>query len=266
MFFPTPFSSPSSPAPSRPTARATVGGWRGASRLFPVRLFRVCPRGAVRRLRVSDPSRGGRWSGRARPLPAPTPDACWGCGCRIAGVRPSRCPAFWPRVSAPLLSGYLAVAFRRGGLKTPGGVALPPPGSGGGRARRVSRSVCRLALPQTPRPPPLPPPPPLPRRCGRGVGGVCPEPPLGARGGSLRAPGLPVFRGPALSAVCACSRVDSRLFFRSPTLFFFHTCLVSFLAGRPEASPRSARLPPLSTERGWRACPGGLVCRRQQTP
>lgn len=165
---------------------------------------------------------------------------------------------------APVRVPSCRVPARR--FKDPGGVALPPPGSGGGRARRVSRSVCRLALPQTPRPPPLPPPPPLPRRCGRGVGGVCPEPPLGARGGSLRAPGLPVFRGPALSAVCACSRVDSRLFFRSPTLFFFHTCLVSFLAGRPEASPRSARLPPLSTERGWRACPGGLVCRRQQTP
>lgn len=50
-------------------------------------------------------------------------------------MRPPR-PASWPRVSAPLLSGYLAVAFRRGGLKTPGGVAPPPPGSGGGGARR----------------------------------------------------------------------------------------------------------------------------------
>lgn len=140
---------------------------------------------------------------------------------------------------APVRVPSCRVPARR--FKDPGGVALPPPGSGGGRARRVSRSVCRLALPQTPRPPPLP--PPLPRRCGRGVGGVCPEPPLGARGGSLRAPGLPVFRGPALSAVCACSRVDSRLFFRSPTLFFFST-RVSFrfsLAGL-----RLALVPPVS--------------------
>lgn len=111
--------------------------------------------------------------------------------------------------------GYLAVAFRRGGLKTPGGVALPPPGSGGGGARReVGRSGGSPSDSVTL----LPPLPPFPRRrsCG---GGGCLEPPLGARGGPTRAAGLPDFRGSVLSVPVVGSRVVP-VFFRSRPFFF----------------------------------------------
>lgn len=83
-------------------------------------------------------------------------------------------------------------------------------------------------------------------------GGGCLEPPLGARGGPTRAAGLPDFRGSVLSVPVVGSRVVP-VFFRSRPFFFFfpHTCLVSFLAGRPEATPRSV-CSPLSPGRGGR--------------
>lgn len=77
--------------------------------------------------------------------------------CRVRGrvpvprgglARPA--PPSGPRVSAPLLSGYLALAFRRGGLKTPGGSPYRPRGRGDGGARRdVGRP--REAFPVPPR-------------------------------------------------------------------------------------------------------------------
>ena len=83
-------------------------------------------------------------------------------------------------------------------------------------------------------------------------GGGCLEPPLGARGGPTRAAGLPDFRGSVLSVPVVGSRVVP-VFFRSRPFFFPppHTCLVSFLAGRPEATPRSI-CSPLSPGRGGR--------------
>lgn len=63
---------------------------------------------------------------------------------RRGGGPPSR--VFHPRT----LSGYLATAFRRVGLKTPGGVASPSPGSGGRRGPSGAVDVRRL--PRTPVP------------------------------------------------------------------------------------------------------------------
>lgn len=109
----------------------------------------------------------------ARPLSRPPPAAAApaltvpersvACG-GGAAVGPRVPPRFLgPRVSAPLLSGYLAVAFRRGGLKTPGGSPFRPRGRGavgpvgscrsGGASRFLL--LARPALPQTRRPPPV---------------------------------------------------------------------------------------------------------------
>lgn len=177
----------------------------------------------------------------------------WG-GCRVWGdvsvacgfARPDA-TLFWPRVSSPLLSRVPSCRVPARRFKDPGGVALPPPGSGGGGARReVGRSGGSPSDSVTL----LPPLPPFPRRrsCG---GGGCLEPPLGARGGPTRAAGLPDFRGSVLSVPVVGSRVVP-VFFRSRPFFFPpHTCLVSFLAGRPEATPRSV-CSPLSPGRGGR--------------
>lgn len=95
-------------------------------------------------------------------------------------MRPPR-PASWPRVSAPLLSGYLAVAFRRGGLKTPGGSPLRPRGRGAvgpvgeppGSPQTLETAPAVVAAPEA---------------RGRGV---CFEPPLGARGARPARPARP---------------------------------------------------------------------------
>lgn len=143
--------------------------------------------------------------------------------------------------------GYLAVAFRRGGLKTPGGVALPPPGSGGGGARReVGRSGGSPSDSMTL----LPPLPPFPRR--RSCGGVDVWSPLWAPVGARPAPpACPISAGRS----CRCRSWVPVPYpcFSAPDPFFFppHTCLVSFLAGRPEATPRSV-CSPLSPGRGGR--------------
>lgn len=88
------------------------------------------------------------------------------------------------------------------------------------------------------------------RGCVR-CGWRCREPPLGARGGPCPAHRLARSpRGPAVVAGAGASRVVRvPCLSRSPTLLVFlfpHTCLVSFLADRPEANPRSV----LSLRRG----------------
>lgn len=87
------------------------------------------------------------------------------------------------------LSGYLAIAFRRVGLKTPGGVALPSPEVGVGR--------WALGLPSLPRTRPFPWP----------VAALGREPPLGRPWGPPRAPrlawGVAGPRVPCLSLVCS---------------------------------------------------------------
>lgn len=179
----------------------------------------------------------------------------WG-GCRVWGdvsvacgfARPDA-TLFWPRVSSPLLSRVPSCRVPARRFKDPGGVALPPPGSGGGGARReVGRSFGRLSLRLHDPPPPAAAVP----EAAVVWGGGCLEPPLGARGGPTRAAGLPDFRGSVLSVPVVGSRVVP-VFFRSRPFFFPppHTCLVSFLAGRPEATPRSV-CSPLSPGRGGR--------------
>lgn len=154
--------------------------------------------------------------------------------CRVRGrvpvprgglARPA--PPSGPRVSAPLLSGYLALAFRRGGLKTPGGSPYRPRGRGDGGARRdvgrpreafpvpprARRSLRLSGAPSGRRR--------FPRRRSRGA---LREPPLGARGVPARAPGVsrplagrrrvPGSRRPA-------SRGVSRLSVSDPVFFFF---------------------------------------------
>lgn len=130
--------------PASQTATA-LGGPR-SFRLFPVRLRDVvCTGGGTRSL-------PGRWTGRAlsssrRPpplrrgspaltLPGWLGRARGGVVGAAGGLARPAPPPSGPRVSAPLLSGYLAVAFRRAGLKTPGGSPFRPRGRGGGGARR----------------------------------------------------------------------------------------------------------------------------------
>lgn len=135
--------------------------------------------------------------------------------------------------------GYLAVAFRRGGLKTPGGSPCRPQGRGGGGARReVGRSGGSPSDSVTL----LPPLPPFPRR--RSCGGVDVWSPLWAPVGARPAPpACPISAGRS----CRCRSWVPVSFpcFSAPDPFFFspHTCLVSFLAGRPEATPRSVCSP-----------------------
>ena len=127
--------------------------------------------------------------------------------------------------AAPPLSGYLAVAFRRVGLKTPGGVVLPPPGSGGRWGPRGVAAPGGGSLG-------LPVPSAAPRR-GRGPGAPSRAPVgLGPR----------ARLAPSWGAVAAgASRVEGSVCLSSfrfsrprPSLslcrFFFHD-------GRPEASP-----------------------------
>ena len=144
---------------------------------------------------------------------------------RGGGGPPSR--VFHPRP----LSGYLATAFRRVGLKTPGGVASPSPGSGGRRGPLGAVGVRRL--PRTP----------VPHAAGGRSRGAPPRsgsgsPLSGARGARLRVPGSPVRR----RSRAPCPSVPTRF----PGVFL--PCLS--LAGprrtplrSPAASPRGG---------GWR--------------
>lgn len=181
----------------------------------------------------------------------------WG-GAGAAGGLARPAPPSGPRVSAPLLSGYLALAFRRGGLKTPGGSPYRPRGRGGGGARRdVGRP--REGFPVPPhvrRSLRLSGPPSGRRRFPRRrPGGRVASPLWAPEGFPARAPGLScplAGRRRAPGSWRPVSRV-SRLSVSDPVFFFpSHVCLVSFLAGRPEAEPPRRRAPLFPSRRGGR--------------
>lgn len=207
--------------------------------LFPVRLFRVPFRfwGVVR---VLFPPSGGRGAPRVGVPPALSPwlpgarrrtepASCEGC----ADGRVVAAAVLPPASSAPRpLSGYLATAFRRVGLKTPGGVASPSPGSGGRRGPSGAVDVRRL--PRTP----------VPRAAGGRSRGVPSRsgfgsPLSGARGARLRAPGSPVRR----RSRAPCPSVPTRF----PSVVFRSS---SRWPARGE--PLSVPPPPLSGGGGWR--------------
>ena len=171
----------------------------------------------------------------------------------LGWARPSR-PAFWLRVSAPLLSGYLAVAFRRGGLKTPWGSPFRPRGRGGGGARR---RVGPEGFPVPPRPAHSDSTtPPRCRRRSRGLrsGGFYVVSPLWAPVGSERPARLARF-----SRTAAGARVGSRVVpvpsFPAPGPVFLNPDVSRFVFSL--AGPR--RIPPFrppSAEGGGR----GRLC------
>lgn len=233
-------SPPSTPAACLTAPRRPAG----VSRLFPVRLFRSVPLlgcGA----RPVPPRRGKGSAPRRRPAPpsrrgsrARVPD---GAGVVRGGAtgRVGAAAVLPPASSTPRpLSGYLATAFRRVGLKTPGGVASPSPGSGGRRGPSGAVDVRRL--PRTP----------VPHAAGGRSRGAPPrswvrEPPLGRPWGSP-----PRARFAGASSVAGPVSVGP-----DPLSSCFFPCL----AGRPEAnpSPFPRRLSP-----GAAGGEGGL-CRRQ---
>lgn len=145
---PPPFSRSSLDASVRPPPPPPLpSAARGRSASFPTGSVISCAPGVVRDLFPG----GGRDALALLEAPAAPPPPRLS-GTDGAGVAPPRAgggvcagaagglarPAApsGPRVSAPLLSGYLALAFRRGGLKTPGGSPYRPRGRGGGGARR----------------------------------------------------------------------------------------------------------------------------------
>lgn len=172
-------------------------------------------------------------------------------GAAAAVGEPARpAPLSGPRVSAPLLSGYLAVAFRRGGLKTPGGSPFRPQGRGSGGARRdVGRSggasrvlrdrlSLRLGGPSVRRR--------FPRRRRSGVVSRAPS---GRPWGPLRAPGAPAL--PRAAAGAGSAGVPCRVCpaFPFPTLFSSHVSRsVSRWPARGER-PRSGGVVPSSATR-----------------
>lgn len=125
---------------------------------------------------------------------------------------------------APTLSGYLVIAFRRVGLKTPGGSPLRPRGSGG---RRACGEAARVAAPSDSR-----------SFRGRGLSRVSP------RSGSGAPLGRP-WGSPLVARLARCvgglgPRVVPRVFFFPPVpTLFLRVCVVFLfcLAGRPEANP-----------------------------
>lgn len=239
--FPPPLSLPRPALTLDRLTHAAVVGSR-ASRLFPVRHFRVQSTRGGTSLRVFDPSPGRSVVGARACSPGTRPRRGSGSFLRWPGrlsrvggvsavwglVRPSRGPRFLASRVLPATVRVPSCRVPARRFKDPGGVAPPPPGRGA--VRPVGKSVGRLALPQTPRP--------SSRRrrrsrgCGR-VGRGCPEPPLGARGGPHRAAGLPDFRGPSLSAPVAGSCVVP-VFFRSrPFVFFFFFHVSRFVSRWP---------------------------------
>lgn len=268
---PPPFSRSSLDASVRPPPPPPLpSAARGRSASFPTGSVISCAPGVVRDLFPG----GGRDALALLEAPAAPPPPRLS-GTDGAGVAPPRAgggvcagaagglarPAApsGPRVSAPLLSGYLALAFRRGGLKTPGGSPYRPRGRGGGGARRdvgrpregfpvpphVRRSLRLSGAPLRP--------PALPEAAVRG--GVSRAPsgrPRGSRPERLACPAR--WRA---AAGCRVRGVPCPVCpaFPSPTLSFFfisYVCLVSFLAGRPEAEPPRRRAPPIPRRRGGR--------------
>lgn len=273
---PPPFSLSSPLRLRAPASAAAVGGPR-AFCLFPDRLRDlVCTGGGTRSL-------PGRWPGRARSprgtcrssprrgSPALTVPG-WLCrvrgwgGAGAAGGLARPAPPSGPRVSAPLLSGYLALAFRRGGLKTPGGSPYRPRGRGGGGARRdVGRLREGFPVPPHVRRslrlsgPPLR-PPALPEAAVRG--GVSRAPsgrPRGSRPERLACPaGWRAAAGRRVRGV-PCPVCPA---FPSPTRFFFFllTC-VSFRFSLAGLRRSPLAVGPLSSRAGGAG--GGACCRRQ---
>ena len=237
--------------PLRPSVRPSGvrrrgGPSRGASASFPTGSPVCKQRGRYAIL-------SGRWSGRARPprrLPPrlrPDPRGPGDRRVRVAAAvgRSRPAPASWPRVSARLLSGYLAVAFRRGGLKTPGGSPSRPRGRGAvGPAGRVGRPALSQTLSA----------PPAAAAPEAAVGGL-PGAPSGRPWGPARAPDSPAFRrsdvGRRVRGPVSCPFVFP---VSRPSFFFPRVCFVSRWPARGEPSIR-----PVSSE-GGRA---GVLCRRQ---
>lgn len=188
----------------------------------------------------------------------------WG-GAGAAGGLARPAPPSGPRVSAPLLSGYLALAFRRGGLKTPGGSPYRPRGRGGGGARRdVGRP--REGFPVPPhvrRSLRLSGPPSGRRRFPRRRSGGRVASPLWApEGFPARAPGLScplAGRRRAPGSWRPVSRV-SRLSVSDPVFFFLLTC-VSFRFSLAGLRRSPLAVGPLSSRAGGAG--GGACCRRQ---
>lgn len=227
---------PSLPLPLRPRRR--LASARGLS-LFPVRLSRSLT-GVARVTSAAGGKRGERRVG----LPAAAllaPLATRG-RCRFGGGV-TRVSSRWDPLlrlgaPAPTLSGYLAIAFRRVGLKTPGGVALSVPGVGGTAGARREPVSLRL--------------PPLPRtavpEAGRGLWGSG-APPRAPVGPVPRRPALPGAPTPGAGPVSLPSFPFSRPDPPSRSLCF---CLV-FHAGRPEANPPLRS--PLGVGGGWTVPP-----------
>lgn len=195
---------------------------RGLS-LFPVRLSRSFT-GVARVTSAAGGKRGERRVGlpAAALLPPLATRGRWRFGGGVVRVSSRWDPL--PRLGAPAptLSGYLAIAFRRVGLKTPGGVALSVPGVGGTAGARREPVSLRL--------------PPLPRtavpEAGRGLWGSG-APPRAPVGPVPRRPALPGAPTPGAGPVSLPSFPFSRPDPPSRSLCF---CLV-FHAGRPEATP-----------------------------
>ena len=215
-------SPPSTPAVASPAPRRPVGD--PLSR--PAVSFRSVSLGGGAR---PFPRRGKGSAPRRRPAVAPGRSRlrAW----RVSSRRRSPLPRFRPRP----LSGYLATASRRVGLKTPGGVASPSPGSGGRRGPQGA--VAAAPSDSRSRGGRLP----FPRHAA--VAGVW-EPPLGARGARLRVPGSPVRRRSRASCLSV------------PTRFLVSCSRLSRWPARGE--PLSGPPPPL---RGRRVERG--PCRRQ---
>lgn len=187
-------------------------------------------------------SRWGRRRGAPPPLrvsPPPLPphslhprlrlsEAGAGVSCVGGRARPAAGPSFppCPRPPAtPPLSGYLAIAFRRVGLKTPGGGRPAVPGVGGAagpvgrvaRRRGAAAPAWRVAaLPRTPVPSAAP-------RRGRGPG----APPSRAPVGLVPRASLAPIGGAAVGRVAGRG-------VPSPTVFALPTPVLSrFLSRRP---------------------------------
>lgn len=194
--------------------------------------------------RALRPPRGVKGVSAASASPPPPSSHRWPHAAGVAlGGGVTRVSSRWDPLlrlgaPAPTLSGYLAIAFRRVGLKTPGGVALSVPGVGGTAGARREPVSLRL--------------PPLPRaavpEAGRGLWGSG-APPRAPVGPVPRRPALPGAPTPGAGPVSLPSFPFSRPDPPSRSLCF---CLV-FHAGRPEANPPLRS--PLGVGGGWTVPP-----------
>lgn len=275
---PPPFSRSSLDASVRPPPPPPLpSAARGRSASFPTGSVISCAPGVVRDLFPG----GGRDALALLEAPAAPPPPRLS-GTDGAGVAPPRAgggvcagaagglarPAApsGPRVSAPLLSGYLALAFRRGGLKTPGGSPYRPRGRGavGPVGTSVVRGRASRSLPTSGAPSDSAGHPSGRRRFPRRrFGGACREPPLGARG----VPGpsawlVPPVGGPPPGAGFVASRVPCVPPFRlRPCLFFLFLTCVSFRFSLAGLRRSPLAVGPLPSRAGGAG--GGACCGRQ---